>query len=278
MSGVALVIAIVAAVTRIALVIVIAGAAWLFVQRSAQEDHAAERRALDTRQAELGGRALAPGTPLACLDANAGEAVEGACEKSLFAGPETVAASIAYVGARLSLIADGLDYARRVDRSYENTLADARRALEADRYGLVANVLATREGCTAEQCDAFSLLRDASIVKANLKARTYEKNLERYAAAWSEPKAVPPVASLPAPAAPGAPVLTTGPKIDFPTAASIPPVSIMNAEPMPSPAAADATAAPPKRPPAVPTPPRKPAAASAAPSPATNAAATPRSQ
>src|SRR5262245_26653290 len=40
-----------------------------------------ERRALEQRVAELALRALSPGSPLACLDALAGENVEIACEK-----------------------------------------------------------------------------------------------------------------------------------------------------------------------------------------------------
>src|SRR5437868_2554120 len=151
MSGFGVLIATLAAVTRIALVLVIAGGGWLLADRWTQQEHVAERRALDTRAAELAGRALLPGSPFACLDANAGEAVEGACEKSLFANPETVAAAAAYISARLSFLADGLDYARRIDAGYENRLAGLRRAVEADRYGLVAHVLATRDGCTAEQ-------------------------------------------------------------------------------------------------------------------------------
>jgi hypothetical protein len=48
-------------------------------------------------------QALNAGSILGCLDRNIGETVEGACEKTLFAGPETVAAATAYLAARLSL-------------------------------------------------------------------------------------------------------------------------------------------------------------------------------
>jgi len=278
MSGLALVTGIIAAIARVALVVIVACAAWLFVDHSARQERAAERRDLDMRAAELVARTLAPASPLACVDTNAGEAVEGACEKSIFATPETVAATLAYTNARLSLLADGLDYARRRDSGYEIALTGLRRAVEADRYGLVAHVLSTRDGCTAEQCDGFALLRDPALVKANMNAHTYEKNVERYAAAWSEPKISAPVAALPAPAVPATPAVAAGPKIDFPSAASIPPVSIMNAEPMLPAANAEATPVPPKRSPA-PAPARKPATASAPPSPpATNAAAVPRPQ
>ena len=105
---------------------------------------------------------MAPGSALACLDANAGEAVERACEKALFATPESVAAAVAYVSAKLTLLADGLDYARRVDGAYAAQLEGLRRAAETDRFGLVAHVLATRDGCTAESCATFKLLEDPS--------------------------------------------------------------------------------------------------------------------
>ena len=54
---------------------VIAGAifgaamAWAFVDHSASGDRGADRRALEARAEELGAQALAPGSPLACLDA-----------------------------------------------------------------------------------------------------------------------------------------------------------------------------------------------------------------
>jgi hypothetical protein len=45
--------------------------------------------------------AIAPSSALSCLDEIAGEAVEGACEKAVFASPEAVAAGVKYVTAQL---------------------------------------------------------------------------------------------------------------------------------------------------------------------------------
>src|SRR5215475_3959481 len=73
--------------------------AWICLDRTATFDHQAERRAIDTRMSELAARALAPGSPLACLDAIAGDAVESACERVLFASPEMTAAAVSYVSA-----------------------------------------------------------------------------------------------------------------------------------------------------------------------------------
>ena len=69
--------------------------------------------------------------------------VEDACERPLFASPEAVAAAVAYVDARLSLLTASAALADR-DPSYQPVFERLRRGLEADRYGLVAHVLMTR--------------------------------------------------------------------------------------------------------------------------------------
>ena len=233
-------------------VVALAGlAAMAIVERLAQDERGAERRALMQRNAELTAQALAPGSALACLDGAAGETVENACEKTVFAAPQTAAAAIAYMAARLTLLSDGLTFARRVDPEFAATLAGLRRAIELDRFGVAAHVLAVRDGCSAERCAAFALLNDANVVKSNLKAQIFDQYVSRYAADWgkSEPKsepvaetqAPPPVASAPAPPAKTA----VARKYDFPSAASIPPVSIMNTEPPRPKEATDAQASQP---------------------------------
>ncbi len=230
--------------------------AWGLVDYGTSRNNAAMREALDARAAELTVRAMAPGSPLACLDALGSAAVEAACERSVFARPETVAQALAYVDARLKLLADGAAL-EASDALYASAVARTRRALEADRFGLVAQVLATR-GCTPQHCQDLKLLRETRRVSGNLREQTFQANVVMHAAAWrSAPQAEAEAAvasaapvSVPQAAAPQAPALaampgfaavppaaTTGtgvplsPKYDFPSAASIPPVSIMNAEP-----------------------------------------------
>ncbi len=99
--------------------------------------------------ASLATRATMPGSPLACLDAMAGDAVESSCERTLFATPEAMASAVSYVAAQLNLFADVSDFVSRGNSDLEPLLASLRRAVETDRYGLVAHVLATRDGCTA---------------------------------------------------------------------------------------------------------------------------------
>src|SRR2546425_5827676 len=62
------------------LIVVLTG--WWARDHFARRDLAVEQRALETRAFELATRAFMPGSALGCLDAIAGETVEGACEKA----------------------------------------------------------------------------------------------------------------------------------------------------------------------------------------------------
>jgi hypothetical protein len=182
-------------------------------------------------------RTLAPGSPLACLDALAGESVEAACEKAIFASPASVAAATSYVAARFALLSDIAAYAARGSAATEASMP-LLRALETDRFGFLAHVLATHDNCTSENCTALALLRDPSHVRANLREETFNHYLEHYLLVWGPREADP--ATIPAPqvqaAAPvAAQARPPGPRkvvnIDFPSAASIPAVNIINPEP-----------------------------------------------
>jgi hypothetical protein len=222
--------------SRVALLLVGAGLMWVLGDSLNGRDQSAARRILDARAAELTLRAIAPGSPLACLEAVANETIEAACEKSLFASPEILAAAVAYVDAKFTLLADSLELAAR-DRGYETSIERLRRSIEADRYGVVAHVLTTR-GCTVESCAPLKLLRDPERVATNLRERNFDANVVLHAAAW-RPDGPAPVAAAPsAPAVAAAPRLATAGsapqpsgRFEFPSASSIPAISIMNAEP-----------------------------------------------
>jgi hypothetical protein len=204
---------------------------WAFIDRAAVADRSAERRALELRAQELSTRALAPGSPLACLDVVAGENVVAACERSLFASPASVAAVSSYVAARLALLSDIVAYAKRGGTDIDDVLLPLRRSLEADSFGFLAHVLSLRDGCASHNCKALALLHDASRVRANLSAKSYDHYLEHYLALWA--KAPDDALADAAPAQTAA--IPQGPRkvsvnADFPTAASIPAVSIMNPE------------------------------------------------
>lgn len=209
--------------------------------RLAVNERMAEQRDFRQRDSQLNISAIAPGSSLACLDGVAGEQVENVCERAIFADAQSAARAVAYVTARLSLLADAFAAAQRGDRDQLAVFANARRAIELDRYGIVAHVLAIRDGCTAERCAVFSMLQDTGALKANLKVSAFDTYVARYASGWGKPEPpderAPQVSGAPLP-----PVASTGEaaaphpvdsRYDFPSAASIPPVSIMNAEPPP---------------------------------------------
>jgi len=231
---------------------------FIFLDRLAERDRFEERRALDRRLAELSLQAMEPGAALGCFDPSIGEAVESACEKAVFASPESVAAAMSYVTARLALLADGNEFAAHKDSSYQSALEGLRHTIEVDRFGFVAQVLSSRDGCTATKCDALAMLRDSSRVVANLNDHVFDGIVGRNASNWpAHPQATAPIA-----AAPAAPVLSG---VNFPSAASIPPVSIMNSEPsapgatgsIQSSASGSSSAAPARHSPPPRTPPRQ---------------------
>ena len=148
------------------------GAAITWASFGGSSNASVERRALELRVAELTARTLAPGSPLACLDALAGEKVETACEKAIFASPESVASATSYVAARLALLTDITAYAGRNGATID-AVQPLRRALETDRFGFLAHVLAVRDGCTSENCKTLALLRDPSQVRTNLSEATF---------------------------------------------------------------------------------------------------------
>src|SRR5580692_3544349 len=229
---------------------VVVGAAmiWALLGSPVAQDHGADRRALELRAQELNLRTLAPGSALACLDAVAGENVDAACEKALFASAATVAAATSYAVARLEVVSDMAAYVKHGGRDIDGALLPLRHSLETDAYGFLAHALAVRDGCTPQNCKALDVLADASRVRANLNGQTLDRYLDRYLTAWArQPDSPGPVADAATPSQPtyqqGAPGPHKMVNIDFPTAASIPPVSIMNPEPGTKPAPASAAAA-----------------------------------
>jgi hypothetical protein len=250
----------------IAVVVAGLGLALVAVDRVVTYERAAERRSLEMRASELTARALVPGSPLACLDGAAGEGVETACERILFARPETVAAAVSYMAAGIDLLSDGAAFARRRDAEFDRKLAGLRRAIGLDRFGIAAHVLATRDGCSADRCTVFEWLTDAGTLKSNLRSDIFAQYVERYRADWqNQQPGSPPAETSGAPvgsvsssgAVPGAHATD----FDFPSAASIPPVSIMDPEPKAAAkqeAASGVAPANDRKPSAPPVPPRRP--------------------
>ena len=193
---------------------------------------------------------------LSCIDDLAGETVLTACEKALFGSPDSAAAALSYAAFQITRLTAFGDVAS-ANKNATPELVALRRAVERDRYGLMAYVLAVRDHCTPSACAAFGALTDYRQIAANMVERAYDGLIARYAPSWNAPATMAPVATL-APSMPsGKPT-----NADFPSAASTPPVSIMTPEPG-TPALA-------------PRPPASPAAANAPmPAPRPGAAAAP---
>jgi hypothetical protein len=175
---------------------------------------------------------------LSCLDDLAGDAVAAGCEKVLFGSPDAAAAAVAYTAARIERLTALGDVAS-AEKSLTLDMKVLRKSLERDRYGLVAQVLVVRDGCTQFDCAAFRSLTDQQQVAANMDSHLYDTLVARYAPAWNAPASAAPSA-LPATAALTGlpPSVPTGKptNADFPSASSTPPVSIMNPEPPTAPA------------------------------------------
>lgn len=239
------------ALTVIALLSIgIAGAATMRVYGTVGQAAPGEARALAVANTNL--------PALSCLDDLAGDAVAVGCEKALFGAPDAAAAAVAYTAARIDRLTALGDAATANDSLTSDTKV-LRKSLERDRYGLVAQVLVARDGCTQFDCAAFRSLTDQQHVAANMDAHLYDMLVARYAPTWNAPAAAPAgtppigaVAGLPPSMPTGKPT-----NAEFPSASSTPPVSIMNPE---QPTAATRQAAPAAN--AAPAP-RAPAATSA---------------
>src|SRR6202048_4715076 len=162
---------------------------------------------------------------LSCIDDLAGDTVLTACEKGLFGSAESTAAALSYAASQITRLTAFGDVAA-ANASMTPELQMVRRAVERDRYGLMAYVLAARDHCTPSDCAAFRALTDRNQIVANMNERTYEGVIVRYAPSWNDTAAAATLAT-PEPSAPtGKPT-----NAEFPTAASTPPVSIMTPEP-----------------------------------------------
>jgi hypothetical protein len=178
---------------------------------------------------------------LACIDDLAGDTVLNACEKTLFGSAESAAAAVAYAGSQITRLTSFGD-AASADRKTSPELQTLRRAVERDRYGLMAYVMMARDHCRPASCATFRSLADSRQVAANMEERVYENLITRYAALWNAPPPAPAgvglLAGLPPSVPTGKPT-----NAEFPSASSTPPVNIMTPEPGPAPAAAKPPAA-----------------------------------
>ena len=135
---------------------------------------------------------------LSCVDDLAGDAVLNACEKVLFGSAESSAAAVAYAASLLTQLTETGDAAAGGKKSSSEFLA-LRRAVERDRYGLMAYVLMARDHCTPQACPPFRSMADSRQISVNMDERVYESLIMRYAPSWNTPvlAAAGQVAALP---------------------------------------------------------------------------------
>lgn len=177
--------------------------------------------------------ALAPA--LACLDGLAGESVEAACEKAVFGSADTTAAAVSYAAGQVSRV-----IAASAARSLTPEQQILKRAVERDRYGLIAQVITVRDRCGAGECPLFRALSDANQIRANMNDRLYDTLVTRYSPSWTSAAAAPSPGANTLSGAPAPTTMATGrpTTVDFANSASIPPVNIMTPDPPAAPAAA----------------------------------------
>jgi len=198
-------------------------ATWFILQQTALLHRDQVEQAFVARTEELNARALTAGSPLSCLNVSQDQSLVAPCEKVIFASPENVAAAISYVSDQLALLVEIQGH--RADQQDNAVTIRLRRSLEADPFGVVAHVL-TSSGCSSDACKLFDLFQDTRKIRGDLIAQIFEKHLAQYEQeVWAK------VAELEQRAA----VLPTRRKpladITYPSAASIPAVSIMEPEP-----------------------------------------------
>jgi hypothetical protein len=202
----------------------------------------------ETRSSVAAGPAL---PAMSCIDDLAGDTVGQACEKVVFGSAESTAAAVSYAGSMISRLTALGDVAI-AQRTMTPDMQAVRRAVEHDRYGLMAQVLTARDGCTPTDCAVYRSLTDNHQIITNMDEHLFDTIVTRYAPSWN----APPVATT---ATTGSTALSMLPtsmptgrptNAEFPSAANTPPVSIMTPEPgtgtpapKASPAAASAAAA-----------------------------------
>ena len=206
--------------------VILAGAGWLVLDRLDAQAKAEQRRNIEARLAALQAHALRPNSNLSCLDTTGGNVVYEACERVLFSSPEQISAALNYVSARIDLLREIAALPDREEAAYAGIRIPLMRSIEADRFGLVAQVLTARDGCKPGACYAFDLVQRREQLVANMTERAYEVRIGRFASTWSDKPTGSGPALASTPAAAQAPAASTSAlNLNFPSASSIPPVS-----------------------------------------------------
>lgn len=173
----------VAVLSQLAVVAVIAGAAYFGLKQTEDSSRLLERKAIEDRAAALLAQSNQPGSVLGCLHVAATSTLDEACEQAIFAEPQRVAAAVGITADHVALLYDATLYAVR-EPAFLERFEGLRRSLEADPYGLVAHVFAKDHKCIPDSCTRYRILKDTDKVKANLTAQKFEGLLAKHKQNW----------------------------------------------------------------------------------------------
>ena len=113
---------------------------------------------------------------MSCIDELAGDAVLNACEKTLFGSAESAAAAVAYAASQITRLTGRSAMSPPPNKNTTPELQALRRAVERDRYGLMAYVLMARDHCTPAVLRGVPLAgRHASRSSSNMDERVYDE-------------------------------------------------------------------------------------------------------
>jgi hypothetical protein len=126
------------------------------------------------------------GGAASCIDGSTNVALNEACKKLLFSEPQWTTAALALTRQRLGFISEVVAYPDTRDLPLRDQIETLRAVTDADPFGFVAETMFEKDNCTPESCALFSLLRDPSHVKENLKEKKFEALLAKYLAGTAD--------------------------------------------------------------------------------------------
>lgn len=199
----------IAVLSQLAVVAVVAGAAYFGLKQTEDSSRLLERKAIEDRAAALLAQVNQPGSVLGCLHVAATSTLDEACEQAIFAEPQRVASAVGITADHVALLYDATVYAVR-EPAFLERFEGLRRSLEADPYGLVAHVFAKDHKCIPDSCTRYRILKDTEKVKANLSAQKFEGLLAKHKQNWVKVRPALDITNMQA----MPPVNTIGGKVD----------------------------------------------------------------
>jgi len=173
-----------ATLAQLALVAVIAGAAYFGLKLYEDNTRFVERKALEDRAVALLAQSSQPDSVLGCLNVSLAPALDEACERIIFAEPQRITSAISVISDRLTLLDDAINFSAR-EPAFAQRFEPLRKSLEADPYGIVAHVLAAQYKCLPDSCPKMRNFKEADRIKTNLASRTFDGLLVKHKESWA---------------------------------------------------------------------------------------------